>query len=128
MNLEDISIEGIKDNTIVTTENKYPNYGGYIDANSIYVPKNYIYTNDDYGYNFIPPLNWIDLPNQNTPRVPLCVSANCDCLVNASQTSGYPTNLKQWNQVRKVMGPSHIDINYISRHLNNIMPSNYIAS
>ena len=31
--LEDISIEGLKDPTVITNENRYTQYGGYIDAN-----------------------------------------------------------------------------------------------
>lgn len=116
--LEDISIDGIKAVDIITNENKYTGYDGYIDANSLYVPRDYKYTTDDYGYNFIPPLNWIDLPDQNAPRVPLCVSANGNCLVKSSLTSGYPSDLKTWNQTRKVMGPAHIDTKYIESHLN----------
>lgn len=126
--LEDISIEGLKDPDVITNENQYPQYGGYIDANTLYVPRNYKYTDDDYGWNFIPPLKWIDLPDQNAPRVPLCVSANGQCRVNASLTTGYPITVKAWNESRKVMGPSHIDINYIKNHLNTAKPSNSIKS
>lgn len=126
--LEDISIDGIKADDIITNENKYTGYGGYIDANSLYVPRDYKYTNDDYGYNYIPPLNWIDLPDQNAPRVPLCVSANGNCLVKSSLTSGYPSDLKTWNQTRKVMGPAHIDTKYIESHLNTAISPDKINS
>ena len=126
--LEDISIEGLKDPTVITNENRYTQYGGYIDANSLYVPRDYKYTDDDYGWNFIPPLKWIDLPDQNAPRVPLCVSANGNCKVNASLTTGYPITVKTWNESRKVMGPSHIDVNYIENHLNTSKPPEEIIS
>ena len=126
--LEDISIEGLKDPDVITNENQYNQYGGYIDANSLYVPRDYQYTDDDYGWNFIPPLKWIDLPDQNAPRVPLCVSANGNCRVNASLTIGYPITVKTWNESRKVMGPSHIDTNYIKNHLNTVKPPESIKS
>jgi len=126
--LEDVSIEGLKDPDVITNENQYNQYGGYIDANSLYVPRDYQYTDDDYGWNFIPPLKWIDLPDQNAPRVPLCVSANGQCRVNASLTTGYPITVKTWNESRKVMGPSHIDVNYIKNHLNTAKPPSSIKS
>jgi len=126
--LEDISIEGLKDPDVITNENQYTQYGGYIDANTLYVPRDYQYTDDDYGWNFIPPLKWIDLPDQNAPRVPLCVSANGNCRVNASLTTGYPITVKAWNESRKVMGPSHIDVNYIKNHLNTDKPPSSIKS
>jgi len=126
--LEDVSIEGLKDPDVITNENQYTQYGGYIDANSLYVPRDYQYTDDDYGWNFIPPLKWIDLPDQNAPRVPLCVSANGNCRVNASLTIGYPITVKTWNESRKVMGPSHIDVNYIKNHLNTVKPPEEIKS
>lgn len=126
--LEDISIEGLKDPDVITNENQYTQYGGYIDANTLYVPRDYKYTDDDYGWNFIPPLKWIDLPDQNAPRVPLCVSANGNCRVNASLTTGYPITVKTWNESRKVMGPSHIDVEYIKNHLNTAKPPASIKS
>ncbi len=126
--LEDIGIEGLKDPDVITNENQYTQYGGYIDANTLYVPRDYQYTDDDYGWNFIPPLKWIDLPDQNAPRVPLCVSANGNCKVNASLTSGYPITVKTWNESRKVMGPSHIDVEYIKNHLNTAKPPVSIKS
>ena len=124
--VEDISIEGVKADDIITNENKFDKFGGFIDANSIYVPRDYKYTKDDYGYNFIPPLNWIDLPNYGPIRVPLCVSANGNCQVHATHTTGYPAYVKEWNESRKIMGPDNIDIIYIQDHLNTSKPPEQI--
>ena len=60
--------------------------------------------------------------------MPLCVSANGNCKVNASLTIGYPITVKTWNESRKVMGPSHIDVNYIKNHLNTTKPPENIKS
>ena len=74
--------------------------------------------------------NWIlyGIGGVNAPRVPLCVSANGNCKVNASLTTGYPITVKTWNESRKVMGPSHIDVNYIEKHLNTSKPPEEIIS
>lgn len=119
--IKDLNIDK-PDPTIFTNENVYEQYGGFIDANNLYVPRDYTYTDDDYGYNFIPPLNWLELPGGVVPRVPLCVSANGNCKVNAALTSGYPINLKDWHESRKAMGPDGIDLQYIQDHLNTVKP------
>ncbi len=121
-NVENISIEGVKADDIITDENKIELCNGnvYIDANNLYVPKNYKYTKDDYGYNFIPPLYWLDIPRYGPVRIPICVSANGNCKVQATHTSGYPVYLKEWNESRKVTGPAQIDTTYIQEHLNTI--------
>lgn len=114
------SIEGDVDKQIITDVNTYKEYGGFIDANSIYVPKDYIYTSDDYGYNYIPPMAWINIPAYGPPRVPMCVSNGNKCATQPSLTSGYPIDLKQWHESRKVTGSAGINIDYIEQHLNTV--------
>lgn len=124
----DNSVENIINENVMTDENVYDAYGGFIDANSIHVPLNYEYTQDDYGYNYLPPSNWLNIPKLGPPRVPMCVSSGKRCATQPSLTSGYPINLKEWNESRKVMGSDGIDIEYIQNHLNTTKPPNEITT
>lgn len=100
---------------IVTDETIYSQYGGYIDANKIYVPPGYKTKIEDIGYSYLPPSQWFPIPNPP----PVCVVAGQRCKVSPSLTTGYPVNLKEWHSSRRITQPDNINVQYIEDVLNS---------
>ena len=66
--------------------------------------------NFEYGYAYL---------NTNKWRVPMYKPPVCKsdeyCKVCPSTTKGYPVDVKEWNQSRKIMPPDNINIEYINK-------------
>lgn len=104
---------------ILTNENKYDMYGKtFIDANTIYVPPDYEFTKDDYGWSYLPAKLWVGINNWPI-RPPIAYPATKRCLVKANLAPGYPVDLKEWHRSRRVMGPDSIHTRYIEEKLNS---------
>lgn len=87
----------------------------YSDGNTMYVPNDYVYAADDYGFSYIPPTLWYNKPI----RAPLCVvDKNNKSIVNPVLSSGLPLNLKEFDNSLRVSGPLDINTQYISEKLN----------
>lgn len=73
------------------------------------------YTNDfnnsfEYGYAYLNTSKW-SVPMY---RPPVCKTDD-NCKVCASATSGYPVDVKEWNNSRKIMPPDNINTEYINK-------------
>ena len=73
------------------------------------------HTNDfsnsfEYGYSYLNTNKW-SVPINN----PTACKTNDNCKVCASNTTGYPVNLKEWNSSRKIMPPDNINMEYINK-------------
>lgn len=70
------------------------------------------FTNDfEHGYSYLHTDKW-RLP---MPPIPKCSLTNGACQVCPVNTTGYPTDLKEWNASRKVLPPDNINIEYIKK-------------
>ena len=68
----------------------------------------------EYGYAFLPPKDWFPVP----AHPPVCVSSR-HCPVCPINTTGLGTDLKQWNETRRITPPDVINTNYIRDKLNS---------
>lgn len=73
------------------------------------------YTNDfnnsfEYGYSYLNTTKW-SVPMY---RPPVCKTEE-NCKVCATATSGYPVDVKEWNNSRKIMPPDNINLEYINK-------------
>ncbi len=73
------------------------------------------YTNDfnnsfEYGYAYLNTSKW-SVPMY---RPPVCKTDD-NCKVCATATSGYPVDVKEWNNSRKIMPPDNINTEYINK-------------
>ena len=66
------------------------------------------------GYSYIPPKDWYPTP----PRPPICVT-NKRSTVCPSYTTGLGSDLKEWNESRRVTGPDSINTSYVKDKLNS---------
>lgn len=102
---------------VITDENIYQFEDfNYINANQLYIPTDYKTTEEDYGRNYIPPELWYK--NNRRLNLPVCVPANGRCTIKDSLTSGYPLDVIEWHESRKVMNPDGINIDYVKQKLN----------
>lgn len=105
------------DGNVITDENIYQfDDFTYINANQIYIPTDYKTSPEDYGRNYIPPELWYK--NNRRLNLPVCVPANSRCTVKETLTSGYPLDVIEWHESRKVMNPDGINIDYVKQKLN----------
>jgi hypothetical protein len=65
----------------------------------------------DKGYTYLDTSKWA------VPKVPIAPPPNMNN-VQSSLTNGYPLNLLEFNNSRKVLGPDNINLNYIKDKLN----------
>jgi len=86
----------------------------YTDFNTLQVPQNYKYTEDEYGYSMIPPTNWYPVP----PHPPVCVSEK-QAAVCPVYTEGTNLDLKLWHQSRRITPPDRINTDYVKDKLNS---------
>lgn len=86
----------------------------FTDYNTLQVPQNYPYSEDDYGWNFLPPKDWYPKP----PNPPICVSEK-QCPVCPVYTNGTNIDLKMWNQARRITPPDRINTDYVKMKLNS---------
>jgi hypothetical protein len=70
--------------------------------------------NSEYGYTFLPPANWYPTP----PHPPVCVTEK-RCPVCPIFTNGSSTDLKQWNESRRITPPDNIDVDAVTDKLNS---------
>lgn len=82
----------------------------YTDYNHLPMAQGYDSRNYEYGYSFLPPEKWYPQP----PYPPVCV-AEKECPVCPINTSGAPTDMKEWNDSRRVMPPDRINTDYINK-------------
>ncbi len=86
-----------------------------IDLNNLYIPGNYQYDKDDYGYSMIPPTLWYSKPI----RSPLCkIDRDKQSTVNPIIVDGLPVDLKDFKENNIVSGPQDINTKYINEKLN----------
>lgn len=86
----------------------------FTDYNTLQVPQNYQYTDDDYGWNFLPPKDWYPIP----PNPPICVSEK-KCSVCPVYTDGSNLDLKMWDESRRITPPDRINTDYVKMKLNS---------
>ena len=102
---------------VITDENIYQfDDFTYINANQLYIPTDYKTTEEDYGRNYIPPELWYK--NNRRLNLPVCVPANGRCTVKETLTSGYPLDVIEWHESRKITNPDGINLNYVKDKLN----------
>lgn len=102
---------------VITDENIYQFEDfNYINANQLYIPTDYKTSSEDYGRNYIPPELWYK--NNRRLNLPVCVPANSRCTIKDNLTSGYPLDVIEWHESRKVMNPDGINIDYVKDKLN----------
>jgi len=111
---------------IITDENVYDQYGGGLNANSLYVPRDYKLSDPlDAQYYQIPPQYWVG-GSFGMVQPPVCSPANGRCKISNICTSGYPSNsvevnyvpLKNYFEATKILGPDGINVKYIEDKLN----------
>jgi len=111
---------------IITDENIYDQYGGGLNANSLYVPRDYKLSDPlDAQYYQIPPQYWVG-GSFGMVQPPVCSPANGRCKISNICTSGYPSNnvevnyvpLKNYFEATKILGPDGINVKYIEDKLN----------
>lgn len=111
---------------IITDENIYDQYGGGLNANSLYIPRDYKLSDPlDAQYYQIPPQYWVG-GSFGMVQPPVCSPANGRCKVSNICTSGYPSNnvevnyvpLKNYFEATKILGPDGINVKYIEDKLN----------
>ena len=66
----------------------------------------------EYGYAYLNTDKW-SVPMY---RSPVCKTEK-QCTICESNTSGYPLNLKQWNNSTKITPPSEINLDYLKEEL-----------
>ena len=86
----------------------------FTDYNTLQVPQNYPYSEDDYGWNFLPPKDWYPTP----PNPPICVSEK-QCPVCPVYTNGTNLDLKMWDESRRITPPDRINTDYVKMKLNS---------
>lgn len=105
------------DGQVITDENIYQfDDFNYINANQLYIPTDYKTKEEDYGRNYIPPELWYK--NNRRLNLPVCVPANHRCTVKDNLTSGYPVDVIEWHESRKVLNPDGINLKYVKEKLN----------
>ena len=111
---------------IITDENIYDQYGGGLNANSLYIPRDYKLSDPlDAQYYQIPPQYWVG-GSFGMVQPPVCSPANGRCKISNICTSGYPSNsvevnyvpLKNYFEATKILGPDGINVKYIEDKLN----------
>ena len=111
---------------IITDENVYDQYGGGLNANSLYIPRDYKLSDPlDAQYYQIPPQYWVG-GSFGMVQPPVCSPANGRCKISNICTSGYPSNsvevnyvpLKNYFEATKILGPDGINVKYIEDKLN----------
>lgn len=113
-----------KDN-VITDENIYTFNGfNYMSAHQLFIPTDYKTKPEDYGRNYIPPELWYK--NNQRLNLPVCVPANCRCLIQDVPTIGFPVDSIEWHSSRKVMNPDGINTKYIREKLNTNHDDNMI--
>lgn len=88
-------------------------YDSNYDQRQLSVPSDYSSQPYEYGYSFLPPEKWYPYPTH--PLTAKCEQPNN---VMASLTSGYMTDLKDWNRAGRIMPPDDINIGFITDRLN----------
>lgn len=102
---------------VITDENIYQfDDFNYINANQLFIPTDYKTKEEDYGRNYIPPELWYK--NNRRLNLPVCVPANHRCTVKDNLTTGYPVDVIQWHESRKVLNPDGINVKYVKEKLN----------
>lgn len=102
---------------VITDENIYQfDDFNYINANQLFIPTDYKTKEEDYGRNYIPPELWYK--NNRRLNLPVCVPANHRCTVKDNLTSGYPVDVIEWHETRKVLNPDGINLKYVKEKLN----------
>ena len=89
-------------------------YDKNYDQRQLSVPSDYSSKPYEYGYSFMPPEKWFPCPTHQ-------LTAKCEQPNNvmASLTSGYMTDLKDWNRAGRIMPPDDINIGFITERLNS---------
>lgn len=102
---------------VITDENIYQ-FGdfSYINAHQLFIPTDYKTSKEDYGRNYIPPELWYK--NNQRLNLPVCVPANGRCTVKQTMTSGYPLDVIEWHESRKITNPDGINPEYLNEKLN----------
>jgi nitrate/TMAO reductase-like tetraheme cytochrome c subunit len=86
---------------------------GYTDYN--HLPMSGLNTGSfEYGYSFLPPAQWYPQP----PNPPVCVTDN-KCPVCPINTQGWPVDVKEWNDTRRITPPDRINVDYVQQKLNS---------
>ena len=67
----------------------------------------------EYGYSFIPPKHWYP----PCKECPVCITDK-KCPVCPVTTSGWPVDVKEWDNSRRVSPPDQINIDYVRDKLN----------
>lgn len=102
---------------VITDENIYQfDDFNYINANQLYIPTDYKTKEEDYGRNYIPPELWYK--NNRRLNLPVCVPANHRCTIKDNLTTGYPVDVIEWHESRKVLNPDGINLKYVKEKLN----------
>lgn len=96
---------------VITDETKYDDY---FTVHNIHVGEDYKSAPEDYGYSFLPPEKWFPI----NPHPPVC-STNKKCDVCPYMTTGYPVDIKEWNESRRITQPDNINVDYIKDKLNS---------
>lgn len=78
------------------------------------VPPNVNEGSFEYGYSFLPPVNWYPTP----PHPPVCV-AEKRCPVCPVYTTGTNLDLKEWDSARRISAPDEINVDAIEEKLNS---------
>lgn len=87
----------------------------YTDGNTLYVPKDYKYTPDEYGYSYIPPTEWYKKPI----RPPVCViDKNYQHIVSPSYIDNNSVDIKDFQSALRISGPQDINTRYINENMN----------
>jgi hypothetical protein len=86
----------------------------YTDYNTLQVPQNYQWSEDEYGYNFLPPTNWFPVP----AHPPVCVSEKQQTVCPVF-TEGASVDLKEWHDSRRITPPDRINTDYVKDKLNS---------
>jgi len=84
----------------------------YIDFNNF--PQWNLNQPFEYGDSYLPPKDWYPVP----PHPPVCVTTR-SCPVCPIYTTGLSTDLKQWNDSRRITPPDVINTAYIRDKLNS---------
>lgn len=88
-------------------------YSDY-DYNSLPLARGYVHSDNDYGYNFIPPTQWYNSP----VRAPVCVTTVREP-VYPMLANGSPTDVKDFYIASKVTGPLNLSIAYAQDKMNS---------
>jgi hypothetical protein len=67
----------------------------------------------EYGYSFLPPEKWFPVP----PHPPICVTEK-KCAVCPVTTTGTPTDMKEWNDSRRITPGDMVNVDYVRDVLN----------